>query len=146
VVLIHSDLLNAPTYAYGESSHYEKSDDLVFKYDKHIEKWLAPDIATWKNERPPLELYAKFLTLNPFTNLLPESLFLDILKTMNYFGNYSNTIFLSEKRLNHSHVADKFQVIKHMCKALKRMGKHEEALEHYRQIMLQSISPMSLTR
>jgi len=136
---IHRELLKASSYVYDNDVNYTMLENLSFVYNDEVYEWLSSDLSSWVYERPPLELYAKFLALTPFTNMLPELLFLDVLKVMNYFGNYSKTIELSQLRLKMSNINYKFQIVKHMCKALKSLGKHEDALHHYRLLILDSL-------
>ena len=108
---------------------------IKFEYTDEVDSWIRAGMSKWEYECPPSDVYPRLLVLANYALLLPEDIFLCLMKAMVYFGCYENVIDLSKKRLEAYSDCDEFTIIKYMCKAYKSLGKYREALNAYKKVI-----------
>ncbi len=125
----YNQLKEAKYYALIGCKNHKRS---FFMNEIDIYLWLK-ERELWTLERPSLLLYAKLLTSVNFFSNLPEKILFDALKAMNYYGNYSDVIKIAKNKKKSISEENYFKLIKHLGKAYKSLGYHEEAINLYRE-------------
>ena len=100
--------------------------------DSSLSEWIYPEFSQWIFERPPLTLYAKYVTIALLNDTVSKNIINGMLKAFNYYGSYDLVIKIAKP---YSTDFSDFKLMKHLAKAYKSLGEYDNALEIYREVI-----------